>query len=70
MYFHKKNYTTIIRKYWATKYENKRENKFGRLVAVCLMHVDISSFKRFTGPLSIFVSFLVPINKNIHGTKF
>ena len=43
MYFHKKNYTTIIRTYWATKYESRRENEFGRLAAVCLMHVDISS---------------------------
>ena len=41
--FHKKNYTTIIRTYWATKYERRRENEFGRLAAVCLMHVDISS---------------------------
>ena len=26
--FHKKNYTTIIRRYWATKYESRRESKF------------------------------------------
>ena len=28
IYFHKKNYTTIIRTYWATKYESSRENEF------------------------------------------
>ena len=27
IYFHKKNYTIIIRTYWATKYESRRENK-------------------------------------------
>ena len=42
MNFCKKNYTTIIRTYWATKYEIRRDNKFGRLAAVCLMHADIS----------------------------
>ena len=41
--FTKKNYTTIIRTYWATKYQSRRENGFGRLAAVCLMRVDISS---------------------------
>ena len=28
IYFRKKNYTTIIRTYWATKYESRRENEF------------------------------------------
>ena len=28
IYFHKKNYTTIIRTYWATKYESRGENEF------------------------------------------
>ena len=42
-YIFTKNYTTIIRTYWATKYESRRENEFGWLAAVCLMHVDISS---------------------------
>ena len=41
--FSQKDYTTIIRTYWATKYESRRENEFGRLAAVWLMHVDISS---------------------------
>ena len=38
-----KKYTTIIRTYWDTKYESRRENEYGWLAAVCLMHVDISS---------------------------
>ena len=29
IYLDKKNYTTIIRTYWATKYESKVESKFG-----------------------------------------
>ena len=41
--FSPKNYTTIIGKYWATKYESRRENEFWGLAAVCLMHNDISS---------------------------
>ena len=28
IYFKKKNYTSIIRTYWATKYESRRENEF------------------------------------------
>ena len=28
IYFHQKNYTTIIRTYWATKYESRGENEF------------------------------------------
>ena len=42
--FHKKNYTTIIRTYWATKYENRSESKFWVTSAVCLMDADISSW--------------------------
>ena len=41
--FLQKNYTTIIRTYRATNYESRRENEFGRLAAVCLMHADINS---------------------------
>ena len=42
----KKNYTTIIRTYWATKYKSRRENKFGRLATIfqiCSMDADILS---------------------------
>ena len=39
IYFRKKNYTTIIRTYWATNYES-----FEWLAAVCLMQADISSW--------------------------
>ena len=41
MYFHKKPHHN-----WATKYESRRENESGRLAAVCLMHVDISSLEK------------------------
>ena len=37
------HHTTIIGAYWDTKYESRRENEYGQLAAVCLMHVDISS---------------------------
>ena len=43
--FSQKTYTTIIRTYWATKYESRSKANFGWLAAVCVMHVDIISFK-------------------------
>ena len=44
--FSQKNYTTIIRKYWATKYESRRETNFGRLATIfqiCSMDADFVS---------------------------
>ena len=38
-----KNHITIIRTYWATKYERRSKENFGWLSAICLMHADISS---------------------------
>ena len=40
-FFAKKN-NTIIRTYWASKYESRSERKFG-VAAVCLIHADVGS---------------------------
>ena len=53
--FSQKTYATIIRTYWATKYESRCEKRIvGDLTPVCLMHVDISSKKlTFRAPFAL-----------------
>ena len=41
-YFLQKKNNTIIRTYWASKYESRSERKFG-VAAVCLIHADVGS---------------------------
>ena len=44
--FSQKNYTKIIRTYWATKYESRSENEFWSTfhnISICSMDADILS---------------------------
>ena len=44
--------------------------KYGAVRKFFLYFFSFGKISRFAGPLNIFVSFLVPVNKKIHRTKF